>query len=204
MEENTDVEVVVEPSSPEIKSEGQQTQESKEPAYGSTEYNFREMRKVVEEQQKRIKELEAKAYQPVNEPDEKDEETLDEDDFLTVKQAKRLALKETQELIRQQEINTLEDRTRLKFKDYDDVVTEENVTKLIDNDADLSDSIRRASNPYATAYKLIKKTEFHRTEKEVKNRKQQDVEKIQANATKPGSINAVSKPLAQANNYASM
>jgi len=204
-EENQDVEVVVEPSEPEITSEEQSPQEgvSKEPAYGSQEYNFRELRKIAEEQQRRIRELEARQNQqqaPVEE-----EEVLDGDDFLTVKQAEKLALRKAQELIKQQEIDTLEDRTRMKFKDYDDVVTEENVKKLIEDDADLADSIRRASNPYATAYKLIRKTSFHKKEVEEKAKKSSDVEKMQKNSTKPGSANAVtSKPLAQANSFSSM
>jgi len=200
-EENEDVEVVVEPSDQEIKSEEQQSQ-SKEPAYGSQEYNFREMRRVVEEQQRRIKELESKNYQQ-KEPEE--EEVLDGDDFLTVKQAEKLALRKAQELIKQQEIDTLEDRTRMKFKDYDDVVTEENVKKLIEDDVDLADSIRNASNPYATAYKLIKKTSFHKKDNEERAKKNSDVEKLQKNSTKPGSANAVApKPLAQATSFSSM
>jgi len=206
MEENQDVEVVVEPSEPEIKSEEQHTQEvaSKEPAYGSQEYNFREMRNVVEEQQRRIRELEARNYQQ-KAPVEEEEEVLDGDDFLTVKQAEKLALRKAQELIKQQEIDNLEDKTRMKFKDYDDVVTEENVKKLIEDDVDLADSIRKASNPYATAYKLIRKTSFHKKDQEEKAKKNSDVEKLQKNATKPGSSNAVApKPLSQASSFSSM
>ena len=45
---------------------------------------------------------------------------------------------------------------RLKFKDYDEVVTEDNVKRLIEDDADLADSIRRSSNPYANTYRSIK------------------------------------------------
>ena len=192
-EENEDVEVVVEPSEPEITSEqSEQEEESKEPAYGSQEYNFRELRKIAEEQQRELRELRAQVQRPIQQEEPDDEE----DDFLTKKQVR--------EMLQQQEQASLEDKMRIRFKDYDDVVTEENIKKLIENDDDLADSIRRASNPYATAYKLVRKSAFFNDEQKLKSKKQSDVEKIQKNSQKPASANVATKPLQKANSYASM
>lgn len=192
-EENEDVEVVVEPSEPEVTSEQSEQEEvSKEPAYGSQEYNFRELRRIAEEQQRELRELRAQVQRPVQQEEPDD----DEDDFLTKKQVR--------EMLQQQEQASLEDKMRIRFKDYDDVVTDENIKKLIENDDDLADSIRRASNPYATAYKLVRKSAFYSDEQKLKSKKQSDVEKIHKNSQKPASANAATKPLQNANSYANM
>lgn len=192
-EENEDVEVVVEPSEPEVTSEQSEQEEvSKEPAYGSQEYNFRELRRIAEEQQRELRELRAQVQRPVQQEEPDD----DEDDFLTKKQVR--------EMLQQQEQASLEDKMRIRFKDYDDVVTDENIKKLIENDDDLADSIRRASNPYATAYKLVRKSAFYSDEQKLKSKKHSDVEKIHKNSQKPASANAATKPLQNANSYANM
>lgn len=207
MEENNDVEEdVVDPSNQDQESQEQSEQAVSEPQQGSQEYNFREMRKIVEEQQQRIRELENVRYQQPEAAveEEEDSSSYDEDDFLTVKQAKKLAAKQVREMIEQQEFDTLEDRMRMKFKDYDDVVSEENVKKLVENDSDLTDSLRRAANPYATAYKLIKKSAFYSNDNELRNKKNSENERLHKNSQKPGSSNSVTKPLAKANSYARM
>jgi len=192
-EENEDVEVVVEPSEPEITSEQPEQEDvPQEPAYGSPEYNFRELRKVAEEQQRELRELRAQVQRPVQQEEPED----DEDDFLTKKQVKAL--------LQQQEQASLEDKMRIRHRDYDDVVTDENIKRLIENDDDLADSIRRASNPYAVAYKFIKKSAFYSDGQKLNSKKQSDVEKIQKNSQKPASANAATKPLQSANSYASM
>lgn len=199
--ENKDVEVIVQPSESEetVKPDSS----PKEPQKGTAEYNFREARRVMEEQQRRIQDLEnvvRSKQQP--EPQIKDElENVASDDYLTRKQAEVLALRQVQEALLQQEKNQLEDRTRFKFKDYDDVVTEENVKELTKDDADLTQTILSSPNPFAAAYKLIKQTSFY----EQKSRKRpEEAEKIVKNAAKPVSANAVqARPLASANAFAS-
>ena len=100
----------------------------------------------------------------------------------------------------EREYATAEDRARLKYRDYDDVVTEDNVRELIEDDPDVADAIRNAANPHITAYKLIRKTTAGR---EKPPKKSMDAEKIVKNAQKPISSNAVqTRPLASANSYA--
>lgn len=195
------------PSDEEVVVELQEEEE--EPKKGSAEYNFRELRKITEEQKKaldqqqqRIRELE---YGNQREAPKKEDDPLSrltDDDWLTVGQAKKLALREVEDLLAKRERDTLEDRVRLKFKDYDDVVSDENVAKLIEDDNDLADALRNSPNPYTTAYKLIRKSNFYKENEEGKKYKA-ETNNIQKNNSKPVSSNAVSaKPLAKANSYA--
>ena len=202
-------EEVVAPESNEQPDEQVAEKESpKEPEKGSSEYNFREMRKVMEQQQRRIQELEhvAQRETPRTVEDEKDDLAgLNADDFLTVKQAEKLAYRKAQELIKERDVETLEDRTRLKFKDYDDTVSEENIKQLIEDDRELAADIAESRNPYATAYKLIKKSAFYKEKLDVNKKKAVDQEKIAKNISKPVSSNAIqSKPLAAATSFAQM
>lgn len=192
------VEEVVAPESAESKQEV-----SQEPHKGSQEYNFREMRRLLEEQQRRIKELESIRL-PEQKASKDDEDNLADDDFVTVKQAKKMALREAQELIQQQEAYTLEDRTRLKYRDYDDVVTENNVKQLIEDDQDLAYTIQNSPNPYVSAYKLIKKSAFYKGHENMAKKQAQEAERITKNTQKPASASSInSKPLSEANTYAS-
>jgi hypothetical protein len=199
--EDKNVEVVVQPSASEETVKPDST--PKEPQKGTAEYNFREARRIMEEQQRKIQELE-NAVRSVQQPEPKTKDELENvasDDYLTRKQAEVLALRQVQEALLQQEKNQQEDRTRLKFKDYDDVVTEENVKTLTNDDPDLTQTILSSPNPFAAAYKLIKQTAFY----EQKSRKRpEEAEKLVKNASKPVSANAVqARPLASANAFAS-
>lgn len=199
-EENVNVEEVVQPSeTDQVQDEAPQAQA---PQKGSKEYNFAEQRRIIEQQNRKIQELEeAVRYGVKKQPEPEDDlEHLGQDEFLTRSQAEKLALKKAQELLAQQEASLAEDRMRLKFKDYDDVVTEENVKELIGDDRELADSIASSPNPYAAAYKLIKKAAFYQ---EKGKKKSQEAEKIVKNAQKPISSNSVqARPLAAANTYA--
>jgi hypothetical protein len=199
--ENNNVEVVVEPS--ESETAQSDSSQQKEPQKGSAEYNFREARKIMQEQNRRIQELEERArYQhqaPVAEPPD-ELEGLGQDEVLTRRQAEAIALRKTQEILAEREYATAEDRARLKFRDYDDVVTEENVKELIEDDPDVAEAIRNSPNPHVTAYKLIRKTNAGL---EKVKKKSVEAEKVVKNAQKPVSSNAVqARPLANANSYA--
>ncbi len=213
--ENTDVEQeIVDPNDQEVVV-SLQDDEPEEPKKGTAEYNFKELRKKVEAQEKetaeakrialeyqqRLRELEygSRREEPKEEDDLAD---LSSDDWLTVKQAEKLILRKAEELLAKKEFETLEDRVRLKFKDYDDVVSDENVAKLIEDDSDLAETLRNSPNPYTAAYKLIKKSNFYKEAEEGKKYKAETTN-IQKNNTKPVSSNAVAtKPLAKANSYA--
>jgi hypothetical protein len=181
---------------------------SKEPSRGSQEYNFREMRKVLEQQQQEIRELKETRYSQ-NSPNQETEEDslqgLRKDDFLTVAQAEKLALRKAEELLQQREIDKQEEVERYRHSDYDSVVTSENVQKLIEDDQDLKAALRSAPNPYSTAYKLIKKSSFYTHKEEAEKRKSMEAEKLIKNSTKPQSSNSVqSRPIAEASGFAAM
>lgn len=203
MSEDQTQDVVEEIVAPESKETGEKQEVSQEPQKGSPEYNFREMRKALEEQQRKIRELEG-ALSQQNTPSQQDEdEHFNPDDFLTVKQAEKLALRKAQELIQQREVATLEDRVRLKFRDYDDVVSEDNVKQLIEDDPDIATTLQSSPNPYAAAYKLIKKSSFYKGAEDMAQKRAKEAERIAKNTQKPASANAIpSKPLAEANRFA--
>lgn len=203
MSEDQTHDVVEEVVAPESQETGQKQEVSQEPQKGSPEYNFREMRRALEEQQRRIRELEGALTQSTAKSQQDEDEHLNADDFLTVKQAEKLALRKAQELIQQREVDILEDRMRMKFKDYDDVVSEENVKQLIEDDHDLAVTLQNSPNPYAAAYKMIKKSAFYKGAEEMSQKRAKEAERITKNTQKPASVNAIpSKPLAEASKFA--
>lgn len=195
--QNVDQEVV-QPTQTEAQDQGSQAS-----SQGSQEYNWKEARKQMSEYQRRIQDLEhhiqnqQQQVQPQLEED--DLESIDQDSYLTKRQAEALALRKTQELFRQQEIATAEDRARLKFRDYDDVVTEEHIQELI-NDKDVLKSLKTAEDPFALSYKLIKQSAFFNEKTKKPSR---EAEKLTKNAQKPVSVNTIqASPLAAAESYA--
>ena len=207
-EENSNVEQeVVQPSETE---QVQETQETRSPQKGSAEYNFREMRLAMEEQKRIIQDLQYQAQQR-NAPQQQQEVDylpgVNDDEIVTKAQLKAFNRKveednrrRDEEMRMQQELSFAEDRVRMRHKDYDDVMTDENIQNLIEDDNVLAETIRNSPNAYEAAYKMIKKSAFYQE----KGRKPSvDAQKIVKNAQKPVSSNAVQqRPLAQANSYA--
>lgn len=200
-EVNQDVEQeVVQPT------ETEAVQDQPQPQKGSAEYNFGEMRKLVAEQNRqlelqarRLQELENSSQQPASQSDEIDVDSIDQDAYLTKRQAEAIAYRQTQEMLYLQERAFMEDKMRIKCRDYDEIVTRENIDELIRNEPDLELAIKNAPNPFATAYSFLKKV------KGPKQKQSDEAEKIVRNAQKPVSSNAIpARPLATANQYARM
>lgn len=203
-EENKSVEAEV--AQPSETAEVQEVSAPKEPQKGSAEYNFRELRQKMEELQRHNQQLESRLqYQapPVNQPEPVDElANLRDDDWMTAKQAKALAMRTYQELAAQQEQLQIEDKMRIRFRDYDEVVTSENIKELVDDDRDFADVLASSANPALAAYKAIKKAAFYQNKKTEK-RVSPEAEKIVKNAAKPVSANTVQqRPLAGADSFA--
>lgn len=198
---------VVEPVEQEqTQSKAQVKEETQEPRPGSQEYNFREMRRLIEEQQRQIRELsESRSRQEAPHESEVDELAgLSKTDFLTVAQAEKLAQRKAQELLAEREVSYQEDRMRMRNPDYDSVVNEANIQKLKQEDPELFEAARNSSNPAATAYKLIKKSSFYLEKEPPKKQRTQEVEKLEKNASKPMSSNVVpSRPLAEVHDFVS-
>lgn len=199
-EENMDVMEVVQPQ------ETETVQESKEPVKGSAEYNFRETRKLIEQQSREIQELKQREYERMQAAQAPQAAQVDElgglsyEDYTTRKHVEALAARVVEERLAQQEYATAEDRVRLKHKDYDDVVNDENIQKLINDSPRLANLLKSSDNPYLDAYEFIKQTSFYNE----KNKKRAPgVDKVAVNSQKPVSVNAVqARPLTQANSYA--
>jgi hypothetical protein len=105
------------------------------------------------------------------------------------------------EVLAEKEQSQVEDKMRLKFRDYDDVVTNENIKDLIEDDRDFADALASSANPALAAYKAIKKAAFYQNKKTEK-KPSIEAEKIVKNAAKPVSTNAVqNRPLATAESF---
>jgi hypothetical protein len=199
-EENSSVvEEVAQPSEP---AEVQESAVSKEPQKGSAEYNFRALRQQMEELQRHNQQLEMKLHSSLPQaPAPVDElANLRDDDWMSVKQARELAMRTVHEVLAEKEQGQVEDKMRLRYRDYDDVVTTENINELIEDDRDFADALRSSANPALAAYKAIKKSAFFQNKKPEK--RSVEAEKIVKNAAKPVSTNAVqNRPLATAESF---
>lgn len=202
------VEEVVQPTETDQVQEVSEQPQS--PQKGSAEYNFRELRRVVEDQNRRIQDFEYREQQR-NAPKQPEQDDylpgVSNDEILTKAQVAAMNRKfyddnrrKEEEIRMQQDQSFAEDRVRIRHKDYDDVVTQENIHNLIEDDNVLAETLKYSPNPYETAYKLIKKSAFYADQN---RRPSIEAQKIVKNTHKPVSSNAVQqRPLAQANNYA--
>lgn len=210
-EENIDVqEEVVSPETESINDESHQAEAPQEPAYGSPEYNFREMRRVIERQQREIDELRTNM---VEEEPEEPEERISDEEIPNVSQVRKLiareAKKKAEELYQQKELANYEATLRTKYKDFDRVVTKENVEELIKGNTRLHNSLVKLheENPIEAnelAYELIKKSAFY-TEKQKKSVQTKATKQMaQKNTAKPVAGHALGStptPLQQANSF---
>jgi hypothetical protein len=180
--------------------------------------NWEKANEVLKAQRQQIEELRAQvqqmAYKPVVE--EKDEfDELDQDDAMTVGQARKLAEKLSEkkakaaakemveQYIKQQSVITDESLARSKYEDYDYVV-ENYAIPLIKNDPALAYKVQNSPNPALTAYKLGKLSD-HYEEANMPQKTSPKAEKVLKNNSRPVSSNAVGSPLKnEADKYTNM
>lgn len=205
-------EEVAEVAEPQV--EGQQAQEASTPEpkaqlaerkkRNDQEYNWAEARKKMQELDRQNKELAEKVSQmqkPASQPEE-EASPMGKDDIVTYSQMEKLiekkAAKIAENILRQREAATVDERLSLKFSDYADVVSKENIELLKQEEPELALSIwKLQDDPYAqgiAAYKLMKKLGI--SDKETP---QPDKERAVKNAQKPLSVNAVTKQSALGN-----
>ena len=141
-----------------IQSEAQQ-----QPVESKQDRNWREMRQKLEHYEKKLADLEQK-----NQPKAVEEEdiNLSDDDIVTAKDVKKLAKKMAKEIVAQDrmryEADTAEDRLRTKYSDFDEVVNEDNVKKLLREEPELAKVLKSTADPYAkgvAAYRYIRMME---------------------------------------------
>lgn len=158
----------------------QQTKES------SKEYNFRELERRRNEAEARARELELRLIElekAKQQPQVDEFDSLDDDAIVEAKQLKKLK-KEIQELKSQKSMGlSPEDISRIKFKDYDEVVSEQNVEAHLLSNPVLAQMVKSSANPYEAAYHLLKK--FHKPAEKAPDL----TKKLEEVAAKPRSLN---------------
>lgn len=204
-EENKDVEQEAQAVVPATENEQEQADTSKEQpksakSKNDAEYNWAETRKKMQELDRQNRELADKlnAMEKPKAPVHNDDDELDklgDDDIMTKAQAKRLATKMAKEvvgdIIKQRDASTVDERLSNKFSDFANVVTKENIELLKQDEPELAMSLYHNPDPFqqgVAAYKMLKRLGIG---EEVKNSPEK--EKAQKNASKPVSVNAVSK-----------
>lgn len=208
--ENHDVED--ESSTAAVEPEAEENVQAESPPKESPEaINWKETRLALKEQQRLIKDLKAQldhrqqAPAPIKEEID-DLSSLAKDDLLTRGQAERLAELKARQIIeetfKKQHADTAEDRIKLKYPDFDDVMSEQNIEYLRKNKPSLVRSVLSNPDPYAqaeAAYELA--MAFCPQSDEAK----ENMKKIAENQAKPISSNSVKKSasaLDQAQGYA--
>ena len=200
-EDQTSVEEAVAPPVEEAKQDDQkeEVQPNPEPKRESDqEYNWKEARRERESLRQRNLELEQELNRiKTNATAEEDIiSQLADDDIITVKQHKqmsaRIAQQVAEEVVRQREAATLEERIKLKFPDFDNVVSKENIEIFKQNEPELAASLQALSHdPYkqaTAAYKLLKKQGMGLSAEVAKNKN-----RAEENSKKPVSVQSVTK-----------
>jgi hypothetical protein len=200
-------------NSSEDKSQNQveKNSNSESPKEGSKEYNFARLREKAETACKKNDQLEKEIMELKETISKRENSTLsveeDEisklspDDILTVNQAYKLSEKQAKkivgEILEKKERDSLPEKTRSKFNDFDEIMTTENIKKLEIDEPGLAAACMKAPNPWEATYKILKK--FVITQENLKSNKNE--EKLKENFSKPGSLNSIgkNKPLSNAN-----
>jgi hypothetical protein len=220
-ETNQDVveEIVTPESESEKVDEPQEPQEeapneiSQEPEYGSRDYNMREMRGIIEQQRRELDEIRASMVEKeVPEP----EEDFSDDEIPNVRQVRKLIGREAQtkaeEIIRKKELQDYETKLRSRYKDFDSVVTKENVVELIKGNARLHDRLIKMSKEDPAeanemVYGLIKQSAFF-VDRQRKTSQNETIKKTaKKNTSKPGagqSVGTGPTPAQQASSFSSL
>jgi hypothetical protein len=162
-EENQSVTATIEPSesnqSTDRQEETQQQRNDQAYNWGEARRKMQELERKAQEQDELIRRLQAST------PKEKDDlENLTDDDIVTVSQAKKLAVKMAQQVaenvVKQKDLSTLEDRINSKYPDFQEIVSKDAIDKLKSEEPELALSLATMQDPYqqaVAAYKLLKK-----------------------------------------------
>lgn len=162
-EENQSVTATIEPSE---SNQSTDRQEEQQQARNDQAYNWGEARRKMQELERRAQEQEELIRRlQASTPKEKDDlDDLTDDDIVTVSQAKKLAAKMAQEVaqnvVKQKDLSTLEERIQLKYPDFEEIVSSKAIEDLKKNEPELAYSLASMQDPYqqaVAAYKLLKK-----------------------------------------------
>ena len=202
---------------PETQEQATESVATSEPPKNSKEDNLRQQGRVIEDQKRRIAELESAFVrlappkkEVVPEPDEM--AGLDDDDFISVGQVKKIAQKIAKDTYRatmnEGRVERLEETFKGRHSDYELVVNQDNFEKLFKDMPELKPVLANAYaaavrgediDPVALSYKLLKP---YIGDSDVVNSKKSGDEKLVRNQNRPISANAIkSSALTEAHKY---
>ncbi|MHB1059860.1 MAG: hypothetical protein ACYC0F_18460 [Rhodanobacter sp.] len=169
--------------------------------------NMREIIKMSRETNERLaQELNQLRQSNIPKEDEDDPwKDLDDNEALEVSQAKKIFQKQAQKLAKkaaeeavskiQSNPNYLEDRARGRYKDFDDVMSQENIQQIINSDPVLHRTIMKSEDPIEAAYKIISRSaDYDKRKAEKNNKYMADKAKLQEIQSKPKNPNNVIVP----------
>lgn len=160
--------------------------------HADKEYNFRQLRegkKQLEEENNRLKD-QIREISQKNSTDENIE--IADDDLAEGKHLKKLykEIRQLQTFIKQKDVETIPERLKSRFNDFDQVVTKENIEKLKTSEPELYKSITSGDDLFSkgvSAYKALKAFGIASDMAEINREK----EKVSNNAKKPMSVQAI-------------
>lgn len=208
IEQDEEVAQVVPPTESNEGAEEKQKAEAFAKKSEDQDRNWKETRRKMQELERKAKEQEELIAQmkapPKAAPEEDELDKLGDEDIVTKGQAKKLAAKMAEEIaqriVQQRENSTVEERLNIKFQDFNQVVTRENIELLKETEPELAMSLSHNTDPYSqgiAAYKLLKRLGIG--EAEVSKEPVREKQKAIANSQKPLSVNAVTKTSAIGN-----
>jgi len=186
----------------EQQQEEQHTQEQSKEEESPQDKNWKEIRNALRELKKENKYLREQALQSQNAQKQPVQPDPDDDEPYVTPRKLEKRIHDLESQLKAKDAESVEDRLRSKFSDYDEVVSTENVEYLQQHDPELVISIQRMSDdPYKqamAAYKLLKKTDYHMNKASM-----EDKSKAESNSKKPVSVQSVRKQgaLAEANRF---
>lgn len=211
-----DVQEVVDPVADNQPIESQEETLQQEPKPKSPEFNFRELRRVTEQQQQEIQELRQRLEAQATPPQQEEELDLPDDEIPTMGQIKKVIAKEAakgaRELFEKEKQINEQNSLKTKYPDFDEVVSADNVDELLRDDEDLKATLKQSfeQNPTKAsivAYNLIKKSRFYHEKSAPAVKKASAVqEKAKQNLSKPVSSQALGQttPIQNATNFSQL
>jgi len=177
-----------------------QAEAPEQPSSNDADKNWVQVRQALKEQQNRIAQLQSRLEQQNAPKDELAE--LNDDDVVTVAQAKKLAERHAREsalkIVKEHEKSSQEKEVMARFSDYKEVI-ETYLKPQIEENPDLLKAIYETKNPFLTAYQMAKASAPEQT---VSNPKK--AERIMKNASRPLSAAAAPGLQGEAATFAQM
>src|SRR3990167_2858134 len=194
MSEDQETGVITEAAAQEQAEHSQSTSESNANAQ---EKNWRQMREQMEELKRNNQRMETELQRSRQPVAQEEELSVADDDLSTVGVTKKLIHKEAKkiasEMIQRKEMEDSEKWARVKYADYDSVVTNDNLQRLVQTSPELARMLMANPDPVG-AYKLLKSLNIDTSESA----------QLKENQQKPRTVGSVGQAsaLSQANAFA--